>query len=137
MQKWNSDMNSSNKAIFYRSVKTTFEQEKYLDILPNKLRKHLTKIRLSNHKLPIETGRWSNTPRVERICPCCPYNTLGDEFHHVFECPFFKTTREKYIDKFYYSSPSVYKSKYLFCSKDKNTLLKLSKLLEVILKHYE
>ena len=137
LQKLISDMNSSNKSLFYRSVKTEFHFETYLDLLPNKYRKYMTKIRLSNHKIPIEKGRWSNTPRNERICPHCPNTTLGDEFHYIFECKIFKTAREKFIDKYYYKNPSVYKSTALFCSQNKKTLLNLSKLLELIIKYHE
>jgi hypothetical protein len=31
------------------------------------------------------TGRWSNTPREERICHLCNVG-LGTEFHFLFEC---------------------------------------------------
>jgi hypothetical protein len=45
----------------------------------------ITKFRCSNIKLPIETGRWSNTPREERICHLCNVG-VGTEFHFLFEC---------------------------------------------------
>jgi hypothetical protein len=40
----------------------------------------ITKLRCNNIKLPIETGRWPNTPREERICHLCNVG-LGTEFH--------------------------------------------------------
>ena len=45
----------------------------------------ITKLRCNNIKLPIETGRWSNTLREERICHLCNVG-LGTEFHFLFEC---------------------------------------------------
>jgi hypothetical protein len=39
----------------------------------------ITKLRCSNIKFPIETGRWSMTPREERICHLCNVG-LGTEF---------------------------------------------------------
>jgi hypothetical protein len=45
----------------------------------------ITKFRCNNIKLPIETGRWSNTPREERICYLCNVG-LSTEFHFLFEC---------------------------------------------------
>jgi hypothetical protein len=45
----------------------------------------ISKFRCNNIKLPIETGRWSNTPREERICHLCNV-CLGTEFHFLFEC---------------------------------------------------
>ena len=49
------------------------------------MRNMITKFRCSNIKLPIETGRWSNTPREERICHLCNVG-VGTEFHFLFEC---------------------------------------------------
>jgi len=47
----------------------------------------LTKIRVSSHRLTIETGRWEKPnviPRNERVCKEC--NTVEDEYHCVCEC---------------------------------------------------
>ena len=46
--------------------------------------KYITRLRLGSHLLPIETGRWSRTPRDERFCREC--NVLGDERHYVYMC---------------------------------------------------
>ena len=42
-----------------RSFKTTMEFEVYIDLLPKKLRFALASLRLSSHKLRIETDRYS------------------------------------------------------------------------------
>ena len=55
-------INSSSKGHTYKSFKPIFGYEKYLDILPSKFRKLLVKFRTSNHRLPIETGRWLGIP---------------------------------------------------------------------------
>ena len=44
----------------------------------------ITRFRLGSHRLPIETGRWSRTPRLDRLCHIC--NVLGDEYHFLFDC---------------------------------------------------
>ena len=44
----------------------------------------ITRFRLGSLRLPIETGRWTRTPRLERLCPLC--NVLGDEHHFLFKC---------------------------------------------------
>ena len=44
----------------------------------------ITRFRLGSHNLPIETGRWSRTPRMERLCPNCAI--LADEYHFLFYC---------------------------------------------------
>jgi hypothetical protein len=42
--------------------------------------------RLGAHHYEVATGRWTGTPRAERLCELC-YERVGDEFHVVFECP--------------------------------------------------
>jgi hypothetical protein len=44
----------------------------------------IIRFRLGSHVLPIETGRWSRTPRNLRLCRNC--NVLGDEEHALFTC---------------------------------------------------
>ena len=127
-------MSSSNKAIFYRSLKNTIHFEPYLDILPLFLRIKVTRMRLSNHRLPIETGRWSKTPHEQRICPVCPIGKLGDEFHYLFECDKFSRERKLYMEPKYYINPSVYKACKLFNSHDKDTLIRTAKLINIILR---
>lgn len=48
-------------------------------------RQAITKLRLTSHDLPIETGRYTNIPRNNRICPLCPMKSIGDELH-ILEC---------------------------------------------------
>ena len=44
----------------------------------------ITRLRLGSLRLPIETGRWTRTPRADRLCPKC--NVLGYEYHVLFDC---------------------------------------------------
>ena len=46
--------------------------------------KSLSKIRLSSHSFPIETGRYTRVKREDRLCINC--NKLGDEVHYIYEC---------------------------------------------------
>ena len=43
----------------------------------------IAKLRLSNIKFPIETGRGGKIPRANRLCSKCTPGMLGDEFHYV------------------------------------------------------
>lgn len=86
LQKWYSDINNSSKGITYRIFKTMFVCEKYLNTLSRKFRNILVKFRTSNHRLPIEVGRWNNLQRHERICNLCNNNQIGDEYHYLLEC---------------------------------------------------
>ena len=106
--------------------KSDFVFEKYLDILPTHLAKHLFHFRCMNHKLPVEKGRFSNIPRELRICNLCNTNSLGDEFHSLFICKFFDSDRRKYIDKYFIKHPNSVKFSILMNSTNRTTLLKLA-----------
>ena len=53
----------------------------------------ITRWRLSNHDLKIETGRYTRpiTPREERFCTMC--GVIEDEYHAVFICPRYEELR--------------------------------------------
>ena len=77
---WLNQIENSSRGEFYGIFKNEFNLEKYLlKLIPHE-RNMITKFRCSNSKLPIETGRWSMTPREERICHLCNVG-LGTEFH--------------------------------------------------------
>lgn len=93
-QQWFSDLFNDerknkaqkNKLRLYRKFKTTFEMSEYLSNsdIPVLDRIHLTKFRISNHKLLIETGRYTGKPVNERLCPSC--NEIDTECHFLFQC---------------------------------------------------
>jgi hypothetical protein len=55
----------------------------------------LCKFRTTNHKLPIEQGRWNNIQRENRKCNLCNLEEIGDEFPYILNCPYFKTNAEE------------------------------------------
>lgn len=95
VQIWSNDINCSSRGHVYKILKPNFCFEKYLDILPVKLRKKLIKFRTSNHRLPVETGRWYNIHFNERLCLLCNKGLIGDEFHYVLECSALQEIRKK------------------------------------------
>ena len=89
----------------YRTLNSTLSTHdlytKRAPSIPDYLRITFTRFRLSSHRLRVEVGRWSRTPRDQRICSCG--TGIQDEFH-LFQCPLVRdllTTPEKT-----YSSPS-------------------------------
>ena len=83
ISEWYQILNSSSKCSLYREIKTVFRLEEYLlfdvDV------KLITKFRVSNHNLPIETGRYQNIDRADRLCVYCD-NCIGDEYHYLMIC---------------------------------------------------
>ena len=82
VSEWKADTGSSSKLNFYSEIKEEYTFEKYLDFIDNRQHKAaLTELRISAHRLHIETGRYkrydynlrryTNTPREERTCSVC------------------------------------------------------------------
>lgn len=112
IQLWFSQVNSCSRGEFYSIFKEEFKLESYLLRLSIPERMYITKLRCSNLKFPIETGRWSGVPREKRICHLCK-NGLGDEFHYLFLCSFnaIEKLRALYIPSYYSNNPREYKLK--------------------------
>ena len=134
IQFWNETLQSSNKYTNYRLFKDEFKFENYLKCLPRNLALSLCHYRCCNHKLPIEKGRFYCIERDNRTCHMCNSNVLGDEFHYIFECTYFKAERKKYIPDFY-SRPNTLNLKQLFQSNDLDILLKLSIFVRKIMQN--
>ena len=65
---WKVRLEKSSKLEFYREIKTDYEFEKYLSWVKDRRKKSsLTKLRISAHKLHIETGRYKKCDKVSSI----------------------------------------------------------------------
>ena len=56
------------------------------------------KLRISNDKLNIETGRCDKISKCDRICPLCA-SILKDEIHVLFNCPKYSSIRDDFFNK--------------------------------------
>ena len=115
-------------------VKNEFGYEKYLDLSKYKsYRQHITKIRLSSHKLRIETGRYGRNriDRNERLCQICNCGDIEDEYHFIIICSKYSDIRKKYIAKYYLQRPSMYKFLELLSNKNHKILDNLA----IFIKH--
>ena len=90
---------------YIKSFKQNILFETYLALLPQRnLRLSLTKLRLSDHRLMIESGRRCKpkTPLQERICPLCndgSNKSIEDEVHFLLSCNWrkYKQLRETFF----------------------------------------
>ena len=73
----------------------------YNNFIDDRKRAIITRWRLSNHKLFIETGRYCipPIPREERKCSNC--DILEDESHVIYICPEFNVIHQKYRNILY------------------------------------
>ena len=83
----------------YSTLKNRIGIETYLTDIQNiKHRCAMTKLRLSNHPLLIETGRHCKIERQLRFCPFCP-TMIEDEIHFLVQCPTYNEMRDKLLTK--------------------------------------
>ena len=85
---WKEEIADFPKADTFRQFKDEVKFERYLeDVSIRKHRVSLSKLRISDHCLMIERGRYSRPaiPRGERYCPHCPLK-LEDEEHFLTQC---------------------------------------------------
>ena len=136
IQEWNSVVHNSPKCINYRTFKTEFKMEFYISELQPKFYIPIARFRTTNHRLPIERGRWENIERSQRICTLCNRNEMGDEFHYLFECDFFKETRTIYLPKFYQRHANILKFQKLMSVRNLKLLQQLSRFIFFILSKF-
>ena len=77
-----------------------------------------SRLRLGSHSLRVETGRWSRTPRENRLCIC---GNVQDEIHVLLHCPLTHHLRHEFpsltfqsIDELMTGDPSAVTT---FCRK--------------------
>ena len=87
--KWTDDLHgihAEGKLDLFSKLIGEFGLSEYIGFIKNpKHRIAMTRMRVSAHKLPIETGRYYKISRELRECPLgC--KTLGDEAHYMTSC---------------------------------------------------
>jgi exonuclease III len=103
VQKWKALMNdgaknsTGNKLRVYNTFKHEFKLESYLLHLTDKrYRTATTNLRISTHKLRIETGRYNKPSKIpidERFCLKCKDGSIEDEKHFLLHCSKFDVLR--------------------------------------------
>ena len=80
---WQNTLQHSQKLELYRSF--NHNTSIYLDLTRGTaVGRALVKLRISNHKLIIEIGRYKQTTKNNRLCPFCGFNLIEDEVHFFF-----------------------------------------------------
>ena len=79
--------NSTRFATYMRINPSLEMHEVYVDshAVKDFLRIQMSRMRLSSHRLLVETGRWSRIPRERRVCPCDGHS-IQDEGHVILRC---------------------------------------------------
>ncbi len=107
--------------------KHVFEMEFYVTALDaEKTIKHIASIRLGSHNLEIETGRFNNVIRAQRICKLCNMNCVESEYHFLCICPAYSSLRRQYI---HVSWPTLDKYYRLLSTKSNDCYINLANML--------
>ena len=94
---WQHTIRNSKKLEFCNNFKDEYTPSCYLDLTRKRNnRKELVKLRIGNHKLLIETGRYDQIPRDNRLCPACKSNQIEDEIHLLFHCTKYCSFRDEF-----------------------------------------
>jgi len=104
---WQHTMQNSTKLKFCNTFKNDYTPSSHLG-LTSKLskRKELVKFRIGNHKLRIETDRYDQIPRVNRLYPICASNQIEDESHFFIYCNKCSILRNKFYKKLEHIIPA-------------------------------
>jgi len=76
----------------------------------------------------IECGRYRNIEQSNRICTY-DLNDIEDKLHFILKCPCYKDLRLKYLKKYYFDNPSVFKLIKLLNSKTITEINNLGKFI--------
>ena len=108
---WSDRLKTFSKMETYCLLKQNFGLENYIsDVNIREHRIALSKMRISNHRLAIETGRFSKTPRNERLCIFCKANNIyeiEDEQHVLLRCSKFNDLRNDLSDNVRNTCPRI------------------------------
>ena len=131
IQNWNTDVANNRVMYLYVNFKDSFAYEHYLDALPYDLRFYMSRLRLASHSLRVQTGRFgvNRLERNLRLCLICNTVDIEDEYHFILVCKTLSEIRKKYIKKYYYTRPSVYKFIALLQNTNKKVLTNLAKFI--------
>jgi hypothetical protein len=95
---WKINLNKCEKLRTYRKFKFIFRYETYISDIRNiSHRNILTCFRTSNHKLHIETGRYTRpiTPVENHICSNCNSKSVENDLHFIMYCPKFENHKRE------------------------------------------
>ena len=71
-----------------------------------------------------------NIPYENRLCTLCNLKEVGNEYHYMMTCTYFKDSRMKYIDNSLWKYPDIYKFSKILKSNDIVSINNLFKFIK-------
>ena len=134
-QECSEKFNNCSKGLLYKHVSTEFCLQSYLKkAVDNQYLKDIARIRLSSHRLNVETGRYQNIDRRNRLCTLCNLEDIEDEFHFILKCPHFEALRKALVKPYYIRNTSVFKLVELLKTNSKKDIANLGKYISIAMR---
>ena len=108
IQNYFSVLKTQSKMRTYIRYKHALSMEPYITKLHFKARQQISKLRLSDHNLEIERGRY-HRPSLkpeDKTCMFCPQK-IEDEFHFLTECTAYSDERQNLVNSITRSFPNI------------------------------
>ena len=87
---------TNNKLLTYSEFKKKICFENYLSAnVDRSILAKFTKLRISNHRLEVEVGRYTRTAKQLRLCKTCNLKAIEDEFHFICICKAYDDLRKQ------------------------------------------
>ena len=97
---WSENMKKFPKLRTYMTFKTLYGPEPYVIMNTQcKYRSVLAQLRVGILPLEIEVGRWKSLELEQRLCKLCDSESIEDENHFMFLCPFYERERFQFIQE--------------------------------------
>jgi hypothetical protein len=80
-------------------------------------------------ELAIQSYRWLNIPRQDRVCILCNNRNICVEYHYLFECKCFAQKRKECLPKYFITRPNTLKFSELMSTRSKPIKKKLCKFI--------
>ena len=91
---------SGGRLKLFSALKENFGYEEYLSKIKNWQHRRLyTQLRISAHKLSVESGRYKDVCREDRICESCGSGDIEDEEHFLLHCSGFSSIRAVFFEE--------------------------------------
>ena len=77
----------------------------------------------------IETGRYENIPREQRVCQFCNMRKVEDEYHFLLVCPNYRDLRRNFFKPYFCHWPTLIKFEILLSKTSKPFITSLAKFI--------
>jgi hypothetical protein len=89
----------SKPHLYHHFVDNFCLQTYLMKLIDKKYTRLITEFRMSNHILNIEIDWLHKVNRSEKLCTCCNFYDIEDEFHFLLKCPLYGDVRKHFLKK--------------------------------------